>query len=263
MFRKIVAHRFDRVTSGKTRPCYATCQDEDGLDVEVILKWSKGCELGCAGLIAEAAAAMMAAGFGLPVPEPFLVETTDEFIASIQDVEIRERAKSCGRFGFGSKKLPAGFATWMPGRKVPKKLTQTAAEILAFDILIANPDRRPENPNCLSNGKTLAIFDHELSFFTEGIIGWVPPWESKGILEIHNSSKKHLFFESVKSADFSFEPLLQRVSAIASEDLTALSEKIPPEWLEKNSAHSRIFGYIEELINNAESALKNISNILK
>ena len=45
-----------------------------------------------------------------------------------------------------------------------------AAEILAFDTFIANPDRTVENPNCQSNGREFAIFDHELAFRMEGIL---------------------------------------------------------------------------------------------
>ena len=79
------------------------------------------------------------------------------------------------------KKLPPGFYTLPTERPLPRALRPVAAEILAFDAFIANPDRTVANPNCLFNGRELAIFDHDLAFLMEGIIGWKPPWEPGAI----------------------------------------------------------------------------------
>lgn len=46
----------------------------------------------------------------------------------------------------------------------PQNFTQVAAEVFLFDAIIVNADRRPANPNCLTSGNEIAIFDHELSF---------------------------------------------------------------------------------------------------
>ena len=80
-------------------------------------------------------------------------------------------ARRSNPVAFGSKHLPPGYTSWPLGKSIPKDALVTAAEIFAFDVLIVNDDRRPENPNCLFSGSSLAIYDHEAALFTKGI--WV------------------------------------------------------------------------------------------
>jgi len=58
----------------------------------------------------------------------------------------------------------------------PGVLVQTAAEVLVFDAIVQNPDRRADNPNCLVRGDEIRIIDHELAFSHGLVIGSVPPW---------------------------------------------------------------------------------------
>jgi hypothetical protein len=157
MLDQVAAIRFDaKMGTGRTRPCLATCAKANGEEIDIIVKFSAGCERGCTAMVAEAAAALLASDLDLPVPEAFLVEVTTEFAATIPDLEAADLARRSVGFNFGSKKLPPGFATWPVGRIVPQCLLQSAAEILAFDLLIGNPDRRPEKPNCLFDGRSFA-----------------------------------------------------------------------------------------------------------
>ncbi len=140
---------------------------------------------------------MVAADLDLPVPEPFLVQLNREFIETWTDAEVQALALRSIAIGFGSKKLPNGFSTWPTDKTIPPHLRTTAAEILAFDALILNDDRRPGNPNCLSNGTSIAIIDHELSFMIEGVIGRRPPWEV-GSLEHLQRPRAHLFSDDLR-----------------------------------------------------------------
>ena len=148
-------------------------------------------------LVTEAMAAMMAADLDLPVPEPFVVVLDGGFADHIPDPAIRERAKGLPIPAFGSRKLPPGFSTIVADRAVPGALLQTAAEIFAFDTFIVNPDRTAANPNCLTNGREFAIYDHELALFTEGLIGWRPPWEAGGVGFPNGlaANRRHVFLE--------------------------------------------------------------------
>jgi hypothetical protein len=85
---------------------------------------------------------MLGADLDLPVPEPFVVQVEPDFIAAIPDPEIRKLASESQPWAFGSKKLPPQFSTLMSGIPLAQSLLPTAAEVLAFDTLIANPDRR-------------------------------------------------------------------------------------------------------------------------
>lgn len=97
----------------------------------------------------EAIAAMLATDLDLPVPEPFLVALEPEFIAGLPDEIVATMARRSSPLAFGSQHLPPGYTSWPVGKAIPKEALATAAEIFAFDALIVNDDRRPENPNCL------------------------------------------------------------------------------------------------------------------
>lgn len=178
MLELVTAVRFDgRVSSGRTVPCRLTCETVGGDEVDVVAKLSKGCERGVAALCIEAISALLAADLDLPVPEPFLVSLVPEFIADLPVPKVAEMARRSSPIAFGSRHLPPGYTSWPVGKAIPREAVAIAAEIFSFDALIANADRRAENPNCLFSGAALAIYDHELAFITEGIIGWRPPWE--------------------------------------------------------------------------------------
>ena len=208
MLSRTTAVRFDRrLSSGKTWPSQLSCirNDREHEEVEVVAKFSAGCERKIGGLVAETIAAMLAADLDLPVPEPVLVDFDTGFIEIIRarDRALAERIGPSASVAFGSTKLPSGFAVLPQEKAVPQTLRAQAADIFAFDALVQNPDRRPENPNCLLDGRSFAIFDHELAFMTQGIVGWRPPWQIGG-LEMLKGPIRHVFFGDLqgKIADF-------------------------------------------------------------
>ncbi len=164
MLEPVTAIRFDKpMKVGRTGPCLMGCIREDGTDEEVVVKFRAGCDMKERSLVAEALAALLAADLDLPIPEPFIVRIDPAFAAIIPDADARVKAEASIGWNFGSKRLPSGFSTIPKDQPVPSRLIDEAAEILAFDTFIANSDRTVDNPNCQSNGKQLAIFDHELA----------------------------------------------------------------------------------------------------
>ena len=191
MLSHVTAVRFDgRVQSGRTVPCRLTCEAADGAEVEVVAKFSAGCDRKVTALVMEAIAAMLAADLDLPVPEPFLVTLEPEFIAGVSDKTVADLARHSNPVAFGSRHLPPGYTSWPVGKAIPKDALATAAEIFAFDALIVNDDRRSVNPNCLFSGSSLAIYDHEMAFFIKGVVGWQPPWEISS-LESFKRTPRH------------------------------------------------------------------------
>ena len=149
MFEQVEAVRFDRfMSNGKTQPMLLACERHDEAEVEVVAKFSLKCSIG--GLIREAMAAMFAKDILLPVPEPFLVKISAEFVASIQNAPAVKIFKESSEFGFGSCRLPNGFAPWIaPDGRMETQLDKEALEIMALDSWLTNPDRRVSNPNLL------------------------------------------------------------------------------------------------------------------
>lgn len=264
MLTPVTAIRFDKaVGSGRTKPAILTCEHEDGSEVELIAKFAAGCDMRERSLIAEALAALLAADLDLPVPEPFLVRVESDFAASVIDPTLRGLAEKSIGWNFGSKKLPGGFSTISTDRVLSNALFPVAAEILAFDVFIANPDRSVANPNCLTNGRALAIFDHELAFLTEGIIGWKPPWEPGGIALPKGlpPRNRHVFLEEIRGAEPDFTRLSGAFDLLTPERLKAYRDALPAEW--QGVAADAILSYVDELKRNVDTAIRQLTQALK
>lgn len=271
MLKTVTAIQFHKPMGvGKTAPSLLTCVDDEGNQIELVVKFAAGCEGGTGSLVREVLGALMAADLDLPVPEPFLVNVEADFTATIPELDDRCRvtkhhaARSLG-LNFGSKKLPPGFSTIMKGRPVSQTLMPTAAEILAFDIFIANPDRTVANPNCQSNGREFAIFDHELAFRTEGILFWKAPWESGGVSfpKGQPDNIRHVFLDEVRGGAPDFSRLAGAFDVISDERLNEYRNALPGEWDGKGHDVGSILEYIQTLKANIEAAICNLEDVLQ
>lgn len=271
MLRSVSAQQFiKRMGTGKTKPCLIGCaelftdpkdESEEAVpsEVELVVKFSDGCEAKKQGLVAEALAAALAADLDLPVPQPFLVQVEPDFVASIPDVEIKALAGRSIPWAFGSEKLPPQYSTIMTGIALPQALIPTAAEIIAFDLMIANPDRRVKNPNCLSNGRSLAIYDHELAFQTEGVLFWRPPWEE---VTFAPGDQRHVFLDMVKGQTVDLGRLQGALEAITPERIDQYRESLPEQWDREDAATERMVTYIKQLREHSAAVIQLITTAL-
>ena len=95
MLETIYPFEFNRaLTSGKTEPSLVTCMRDNGEHVEVIAKFSEGCEEKEINLATEVVAACLAADVGLPVPTPYLLQIDLDWVDTIPDVERRDQIQS-------------------------------------------------------------------------------------------------------------------------------------------------------------------------
>ncbi len=267
MLSSLTATRFDAcipAESGKTRPFMAAAENQEGEELEICIKLMGGCDLGVKAMVAEAVSSMLAADLGLPVPEPFVVEITQDFTNMIPDPHAHTLATKSIGLNFASKKLPAGFHLWLPGKFVPKSLLSQAAEILAFDMLIVNDDRRSEKPNCLTNGPDLAVIDHEMAFphCTSYIFGWVPPWQLNALEERRNPIRKHLFHDSLVGKEIDFAPFEARFRGISPARFEEYFTALPFAWANADGIR-KILEYLLEVRANISSAITEIQKLLR
>lgn len=271
MLKPVTAIQFHRPMGvGKTAPSLMTCALGDGKQEELVVKFAGGCEAGIGSLLREAVAALIAADLDLPVPEPFLVKVEADFVATIPEVDNRYRqakknaAASVG-WNFGSKKLPTGFSTILKGRSISQAMMPMAAEIFAFDIFIANPDRTVENPNCQSNGRDFGIFDHELAFRTEGILFWKAPWEKGGISfpKEQPDNLRHVFVDELRGSDPDFGRLAGAFDVLTDARLNEYQTALPNEWVGDGGDLGRILDYVRALKQNINVAITNLSDALR
>ena len=263
MLDLVTATRFDgRVQSGKTMPCRLACETGAGGEVEVVAKLSAGCERGVMALLSEALTVLFAADLDFPVPEPLLVRLESEFVATIPDATVADIARRSNAIAFGSKHLPPGYTSWPVGKAIPRDAVDIAAEIFAFDALISNPDRRPDNPNCLFSGSSLAIFDHELAFVTDGVIGWRPPWEV-GALNALRRPQSHLFADQLQGKSVNLSRLAGAWKAITKARLAAYRAALPSEWNSAGKAADKVLNHIAAVRDNLPAALQEIERVLR
>lgn len=137
-----------------------------------------------------------------------------------------------------------------------------AAEVFAFDALIANADRRVDNPNCLFLGPDLAIIDHELAFITEGVIGWRPPWEI-GSLDGLRRPQSHLFADQLRGKSVNFDRLMGAWAAITDARLSAYRRALPKEWNVAMKSADNALKKIAAVRDNLEPALQEIARVLQ
>lgn len=261
MFELVEAIRFDRKMSiGRTMPLLLVC-DGPGGEVEVVAKFSEGCSIG--GLIREAMTAMLAFDLGLPVPAPYLVQLSQDFIDSIPDLAVADFLRKGDSFGFGSRRLPDGYAAWIPpAAKMSAALEQQALDVFALDCWLTNGDRRVSNPNLLTNGKDFAIFDHELALMTTLNLFWKEPW----LVNSLNSARPphdHLFFDHLRGkVAYPLAVLQTRFLAITDARVSAYANALPPSWTAEVEAISKARTYIIDLRNNLAPAGTELTRVL-
>ena len=129
--------------------------------------------------------------------------------------------------------------------RIPAELTQVAAEVFVFDTIIINADRRPLNPNCLTNGEAIAIFDHELSFGTE--LFWKAPWLENGFDRIA-SDGNHIFsptfFVQRPTQLDRFKEAWKKLPAGRFQEYCGA---LPGEWLTDNDFLNRTVSYLIDI----------------
>jgi hypothetical protein len=262
MITRLQATEFNRpMKSGKTAPLLITGEDTEGQLVEVVAKYSSGCERREIGLAMEVIAACLAGDLGLPVPQPFTVETTPEWIGLIPDEAIRARLEASSPIAFGSRLLTPQYLPWHGGTALPGFLVQTAAEVLVFDAIVQNPDRRAENPNCLVRGDEIRIIDHELAFSHGLVIGWVPPWQAGGLKPLETPGH-HIFMDRLKGRDIDFNVIRDAWAALPDAHLADYAAAVPDAWKTDAQEIARALNLIRDARDNIDGCIAEVKRVL-
>lgn len=266
MLNRVSAIRYaGTLGSGRTKPCHMSCVQEDGSEVDVVVKLASGCDMKQLSLATEALCAMLAADLDLPVPEPFAVEIDKELAASVPDKEARKRLESSIGWNFGSRKLPPAFGAYPRAKPLSTELVQAAVEIFAFDLFIANSDRTAANPNLLFNGREIAIYDHELALLPilkpGMILGWKAPWLPGGARA--QGAQLHVFWEHIRGKATDLGRLGGAFESISTARLADYRQAMPTEWLADGQEFDLVFDYLAELRAKIESAIKEVQEALR
>jgi hypothetical protein len=229
MIRKLTAVHFERfMTSGRTSPALCGCEDEAGTTAGEYVVKLRGA-IGESGLLNEFFAAKLAVYFGLAAPEPALIGMGSALVELIAATEPSQAARIRGSAGlnFGTKVLIGG-GTWPIDKSIPTAMWQAAADIFAFDALIQNPDRRfSPNPNLLTSGDTVFIFDHETAFsFLLALLPSATPWK----LDDQQYLTDHVFYRKLKSKPIDLTRFTASLGGLSGALLEGIVADLPAEW---------------------------------
>lgn len=261
MIETVSAVRFHAaVTSGKTKPVRIECEKSDETTVEVVAKFSAGSERKTIALGMEVVAACLAADLGLPIPQPYLVELTDEFVRSVAEPASRQLMERSNLLAFGSTHVGTGFRAWTAADSISPGMLEAALAIFAFDGFICNTDRRPENPNCLVRAPQLRIFDHELAFTHKMLIGYRQPWTLGGLAPLA-SPGQHIFYAGLKGRQLELAPIRQGWSAISDERLQQYRSCVPHQWAAAEAVDDAI-SLIQGVRDNIDAAIAEVGRVL-
>ena len=269
MLPRVTATRFGRDPGfGRTQPLVLHCDRQgEEEEVEVYVKLRGSPRIAPTGLLREAVGTLLGRDLGLPIPEPFAVEITEQFVRAMPSPGASHAALIANSVGwnFGSRARFPQVVQWSPAMVVPINLRPQLAEVFAFDAMIQNPDRGRRNPNCKVKDEELVIYDHELAFSFLDLIGrGKPPWEPGGLDHLTApTADQHAFFEELRGTSVALERLVDAWAKIDAARVAAYFAALPPGWVPAGDAPQRITDYVAELQQHLPQTIEAIRQALR
>jgi len=250
------------LTSGTTHPCVFDCEilsDETRTTVEYAVKFKSEVRSGSTGLLFEVIAAQLAKRLYIPIPEPALIELTSQLADAIPERDIAARVRNSAGLNFGTRFLSPGYSTWIVNDSVPIEIRQTAAEIVAFDVLIDNADRRKGNPNLLWKENEIFVIDHELAFaFVMSILPVPEPWLDRDLNFIRQD---HPLYSGLKGQTIDLRRFEGELASIADNEIDDIFASVPQEF---GTLHmEQISNHLRNSRDHADELVEAVGRILK
>lgn len=260
MIRRVHAIEFvRRVGNGRTQPAFIVCEDDGGIEIELIAKLPGGCFEGVGSLAFEAIGACLAGDLGIVVPEPFFVDISPAWLGSIADQEWVALTNGHPLVGFGSKYYGGGFATWQKPNALSETMIAAVARAAAFDCAIENSDRKSDNPNCLRSGERFLLIDHELCFQT--ILFRPKPWRAGGLHDFENRNQQ-IFIDALRGRTVDWSPIITSWQGLSDKMIDDYGTYLPAEWAAAASAVERAQTQIKLARDNIEGLVAEIERVL-
>lgn len=253
MIERCDAVRLERIkSSGRTRPLIIECVFESegaGERRLMLVKAFDFPEVDHYGLYCELLGNLLAKEMGVFTPNPALVTLSDDFVEATNSVlpnlEIPYRLRP--GLALGCRYFPR-ITPLLSDADPPLEEAGNAARIFAYDLIVQNPDRTQNNPNCgIESGRLLA-YDFNLAFSFLLVIGVdSDPWR----LSASGIGSKHLFRRFLASRQVDWESVIQPVRTLSLQRVEELCSLVPPEWgnrTEQIYSHMNgIVGHIDQL----------------
>ncbi len=178
---------------------------------------------------------VLARAFGIETPAPALVVLSEALVRTVQPLlppEIKLRVGYAVGCEYLNPLTPIGAEF-----RLTRALLPEAAQIYAFDLLTANPDRHIRNPNCAYRSDRLVAYDFESAFsFLRAL--WGPPaWQVSKLTFQH----PHVFKAQLLRDGADWQPFVNCLEGLDEAKLGAIVKDWPHAWL---SHYPRVVDYI-------------------
>ncbi|CCD93087.1 hypothetical protein BRAO375_240005 [Bradyrhizobium sp. ORS 375] len=267
MIRRGTAIGFSRQAApGRTEPLRVTVLTDDGAEYEAVMKISTGMELGSEALMNEMLGSLLAADLGLPVQEPFFVELSAEFCASIPIPAIRARLATSCSLAFACLDAGKQWRGWNATDRISSAQEALAVSIMAFDGFTGNSDRRPGNPNLLVRDQEWRLIDHENSFsYRLRLFPRCQPWIVGNLAGMITSGapSEHIFASQLIGREtLSLAPIKDSWLALSDARLAQYDAILPAEWDDTRPYLLEALEHIRRVRDTIDPCLTELERIL-
>ncbi len=192
------------------------------------------------------------------MPDAALIELTNDLSAVMPDAAIGQRVEKSAGLNFGTRFMAGGYVTWPVDDPVPVALRRTAIEILAFDAVIDNADRRREKPNLLWKGDELLVIDHEMAFAFTRLIGQPHrPFE----VSATDFLREHPLRAGLRRVDVDLDRFTGGLEALSGSAIDELCDAVPQEF---GTGHlDKIAAWLREARGGGDQLIAAIRRILQ
>lgn len=200
-----------------------------------------------AAAMRELLAAFIAKELDIPVAEPVVINLGNDFADLPGDAALKQRFYKSMGLNFGTRHVGVGFQVFALLSSFPVKLLAQAQDLIAFDLLIQNPDRTKEKPNMLTDGTHLVAIDHELAFsFDKILFAPVNLWQQTG--DLRRWINELVLLSAVKGLAYNFDDFSMRMDNLNDHFWERAEELIPVPWMHDSfqSIKSKMLGFINQ-----------------
>ncbi len=239
------------LSSGASSPLLIMGRNESTIElVEYVVKPIAFSHMSPQASMREMLASFIAMELGLNIPEPSLINISNEFVDLFDNIEYKQNLHESIGLNFGCKFISGGFKTWQSYQDLGNEfLLPLLHKIFIFDMFIKNIDRNNSKPNILTNGTDCYIIDHEKAFSTAQL--FIQPenhWEFTE-LDLKYLVKKHLFYNHLKGKRINSDDFINSLAILDRHFWEKAEQLIPDAWLDDqfNKIKEGIYNIIENL----------------
>lgn len=236
---------------GSTQPRLVVAEDEFHQTRRIVLKpriptASAGPGVGhYAGtsLACELICAVLARAIGLKVPDYAIVKITPGFANSIHVDSVRHLFLNNIGLNFGTT-FHESIALWQPMSHKPSQVVIDQLEdILCFDSIVINGDRKTSNSNLLYRDNQLILIDHSLALtvhsWNQQTLAKLPPVPEE-IME------GHCAIRDLRGQGYSYRRVFDSwEERITTQELKELRAMLPAAWEHNAGDIDKIFRFLD------------------